>query len=215
VVEAAALLPLNRLAGPPEAGTPLSPGSALALRARDGDDGAFDHLMVLTQDRILALAWRLLGNPEDARDAAQETYLRAYRYLARYRPGHDFEAWLYRIAVNACRDVYRRRRAAGAVRSFEAETAAGRMAEPRSDSDSEAMASQSQQRRLVLEALAALPPGQRAALVLHDLEGKTSRQVAEILGSRPGTVRSQLASARARLKRAFALLVHRREGRIR
>lgn len=212
MVEAAALLPLNRLAGRAQSGAPLSPGSALAIRARDGDDGAFDQLMESTQDRIQALAWRLLGNPDDARDATQETYLRVYRHLARYRPDHDFEAWLYRIAVNVCRDFHRRR-GVRAVRSLEEETAAGRVREPRSEADSEAMALQAQRRRLVLEALATLPPRQRAALVLHDLEGKTSQQVARILGSRPGTVRSQLAAARARLKRAFALLAHRRDGR--
>jgi RNA polymerase sigma-70 factor (ECF subfamily) len=134
----------------------------------------------------------------------------SYRHLARYRPDHDFEAWLDRIAVNVCRDVYRRG-GSGAVRSFEGERASGRIAEPRSEADSDC---QGEQRRLVLQALAALPPRQRAALVLHDLEGKTSKQVARILGSRPGTVRSQLAAARARLKRAFALLAHRRDGRI-
>jgi RNA polymerase sigma-70 factor (ECF subfamily) len=180
------------------AGPELSPASALAIRAREGDDRAFDQLMASTQDRIQALAWRLLGNPDDARDAAQETYLRVYRHLARYRPDHDFEAWLYRIAVNVCRD-FRRRRGAGKLRSFDEERTAGRIGE---------------RRRLMLEALAALPPRQRAALVLHDLEGKTSQQVARILGSRPGTVRSQLAAARARLKRSFALLVRRRDGRI-
>ncbi len=213
MVEAAAFLALNGLAGRAESGSVLSPVSTLAIRAREGDDGAFDQLMVLTQDRILALAWRLLGSSEDARDAAQETYRRVYRHLALYRPDHDFEGWLYRIAVNVCRDFHRRR-GSGTVRSLESERAAGRIAEPRSEADSEAMACQGERRCLVLRALAALPPRQRAALVLHDLEGMTSGQVARILGSRPGTVRSQLAAARARLKRAFALLTHRRDGRI-
>lgn len=213
VVEAADVLLLSQAAPVAMDGPVLSPASSLAIRARDGDDAAFDQLMASTQDRILSLAWRLLGNVEDARDAAQETYLRVYRHLGRYRPDHDFEAWLYRIAVNVCRDVYRRR-GSGAARSFEAERAAGRIAEPRSEADSEAMASQGERRRLVFQALAALPPRQRAALVLHDLEGKTSQQVGRILGSRPGTVRSQLATARARLKHAFALLAHRGDGRI-
>jgi len=214
VVPSAASLLLSRPVTAVAAGPELSPASALAIRAREGDDRAFDQLMASTQDRIQALAWRLLGNLDDARDATQETYLRVYRHLARYRPDHDFEAWLYRIAVNACRDLHRRR-GSGTVRSFEGETAAGRIAELCSEVDSEAMALRAQRRRLVLEALAALPPRQRAALVLHDLEGKTSQQVARILGSSPGTVRSQLATARARLKRAFALLAYRRDGRTR
>ncbi len=211
--QAAAVLLLSRPAGA-VAGSALSPLSALALRAQAGDDGAFDQLMISTQDRILSLAWRLLGNAEDARDAAQESYLRVYRHLARYRPEHDFEAWLYRIAVNVCKDFYRYRRKRLATRSFDAESV-GQIPDSQDDSDFEKSALRRERRRLVLEALATLAPRQRAALVLHDLEGKTSEQVAKILGSRPGTVRSQLAAGRARLKRAFVLLMHRRSGRIR
>jgi RNA polymerase sigma-70 factor (ECF subfamily) len=205
--QAAAVLLLSRPAA--EAEPVLSQVSLLALRARDGDDKAFDQLMESTQDRILALAWRLLGNGEDARDAAQETYLRVYRHLARYKPDHDFEAWLYRIAVNVCRDLHRRR-GSGVVRSFDTDRHASGTPEVASESDSEAAALLAQRRRLVLDALATLPPRQRAALVLHDLEGKTSQQVARILGSRPGTVRSQLATARMRLKQALARLTSRR-----
>jgi hypothetical protein len=89
VVEAAGVLLLSQAAPVAMDGPVLSPASSLAIRARDGDDAAFDQLMASTQDRILSLAWRLLGNAEDAQDAAQETYLRAYRHLGRYRPDHD------------------------------------------------------------------------------------------------------------------------------
>ena len=93
----------------PEAGG-TSPLAALVERAKEGDGRAFDRLMVETQERVVGLAWRLLGSHEDARDASQEVYLRVYRHLGRFRPGHDFHAWLYRITVNVCRDAARRRR---------------------------------------------------------------------------------------------------------
>src|SRR5262249_43680329 len=121
----------------------------------------------------------------------------------------DFEAWLYRIAVNVCKDFYRHRQRWPTAIGFDAESPAGPSLEPRSESDSEKRTLEGERRRLVFEALATLSPRQRTALVLHDLEGKTSEQVARILGSRPGTVRSQLAAGRARLKRAFELTVSR------
>src|SRR5216117_1522745 len=84
--------------------------AALVEMAREGDGRAFDRLMLETQERVVGVAWRLLGSREDARDAAQEVYLRVYRHLGRFRAGHDFHGWLYRITVNVCRDAGRRRR---------------------------------------------------------------------------------------------------------
>src|SRR5215510_5191213 len=81
----------------------------LVERAQAGDAAAFDRLMELHQRRVISIAWRVLGNRDDAQDAAQETFLRAFKYLGRFRIGEDFSAWLYRIAINACRDFSRRR----------------------------------------------------------------------------------------------------------
>jgi len=183
----------------------VSPLSALAARAQSGDDGAFDDLMRETQTRVLAIGWRLLGTRDLAKDAAQETYLRAYRYLGRFRSERDFEAWICRIAVNVCRDLYRRARAGApsAPVSYESERDAGRMQEPSCEPSSETSLLESERRRLVLEAVAQLPPGEKAALVLRDLEGMTSERAAEVLGSTAGTVRSQVAAARRKVKLAL------------
>ena len=179
-----------------------SRATELAMRARAGDDRAFDELMRATEERVLAVAWRLLGTREDARDATQETFLRVYRYLGRFRAGHDFEAWLYRIAVNVCRDLYRRERAPGRVR-LDSSSEKAPACEPWTASEAEGRVLEGQRRSLVLRALATLPLRQRAAVVLRDLEGKTSDEVAAILGTRPGTVRAQLAIARIRLRAAI------------
>src|SRR2546423_1670484 len=82
----------------------------LIARARTGDATALEELMICTQHKVGATAWRMLGNPEDARDAAQDVYLRVFKYLDRYDPAQDFHGWLYRITMNVCRDTARKRR---------------------------------------------------------------------------------------------------------
>ncbi len=166
--------------------------AALVERARAGEAHAFDRLMLETQERVLAVAWRLLGNREDARDAAQETFVRVYRHLARFHAGQDLMAWIYRIAVNACRDAARRRRRSPIV--------AIEFREPAVHAKAEEELLDAERRSSVLAALATLPTKERAALVLRDLEGFTSEQAARILGCRPGTVRAQVAAARAKIR---------------
>jgi RNA polymerase sigma-70 factor (ECF subfamily) len=171
---------------------PTSALERLAERAREGDDAAFDRLMVETQARVLATAWRLLGTREDALDAAQEVYARVYRHLKGYRSDRDFYGWLYRITVNVCRDATRKRRPALVpMEPFP---------EPAQQADAEQLLLDAERRALVLEALQTLSTKERAALVLRDLEGLTSEEVARILGSRAGTVRAQIAGARAKIR---------------
>jgi RNA polymerase sigma-70 factor (ECF subfamily) len=166
--------------------------AALVERAREGDGRAFDRLMIETQERVVGLAWRMLGSREDARDAAQEVYLRVFRHLGRFRSEHDFHGWLYRITINVCRDAARRRR--------RAPVSDAAIAEPGEPPEAEEALLGAERWSRLLEALASLPPKERAALVLRDLEGLTSEQVARVLGSRPGTVRGQIASARMKMR---------------
>jgi RNA polymerase sigma-70 factor (ECF subfamily) len=178
--------------------------SALVERARDGDGRAFDRLMIETQEKVVGLAWRLLGSREDARDAAQEVYLRVYRYLGRFRAGQDFRGWLYRITVNVCRDAARRRR-----RAPVSDAAVAERGEP---PEAEEALLGAERWTQLLQALASLPPKERAALVLRDLEGLTSEQVARVLGSRPGTVRGLIASARMKMRGLCVDLLRNGEG---
>ena len=182
------------------AADPLAP---LVARARAGDAAAFDDLMRATERKVVATAWRLLGDREDVRDAAQEVYLRAFKYLARFREGEDFQAWLYRITVNVCRDAAARRRRAGhatAATDEELERAAADFENLAGANDAESDALRAQQRELLRRGLDALPERERAAIVLRDLEGLSTEEVARILNTRPVTVRSQVSSARAKLK---------------
>ncbi len=176
--------------------------SHLVERAKAGDATAFDQIMVHCQRKIMGLTWRLLGNEEDARDAAQETFLRAYRHLKSFKTDRDFNAWLYRIAVNVCHDLARKR----AVRhqqfaSIESEREYGTLDVLASADNAEELMMLKQKRALIAAALSALPPKERAAIVLRDLEGLSTEEVAEITGTRPATVRVQISSARAKIKK--------------
>lgn len=190
----------------PDAADGSSPLTLLVERARDGDGRAFDRLMVETQARVMGVAWRLLGSREDARDASQEVYLRVYRHLNRFRAGYDFHGWLYRITVNVCRDIARRRRRAPLAEG-------GAPSEPGSPPEAEQDLLQSERWNRLLEALAGLPAKERAAIVLRDLEGLTSEQVARVLGSRPATIRGQVAAARMRIRAFCVDLLEEKEAR--
>jgi len=175
--------------------------SAHIERARAGDAPAFEQVMVCTQHKVAATAWRLLGNREDARDAAQEVFLRAFKYLKAYRPEQDFHGWLYRITVNVCRDILRNRSKAGAQSS--ANDSGRELSAPETvaaESDTEEQAVVAQQRAIVRRALETLPEKERTALVLRDLEGLPTEEVARVMGSRPATVRSQVSTARGKVK---------------
>jgi len=176
--------------------------AALVARARAGDEIAFERIMLATEQRVVSIAWRMLGNRDDARDAAQDVYLRVFKYLAQFRAGEDFRGWLYRITINVCHDFARKKGTSGFGQldqiDFVQEGAA--LETGRRGTDPESLALHEQQLALIRSALQSLPPKERAALVLRDLEGFSTEEVAQALGSRPVTVRSQVSSARAKIK---------------
>jgi RNA polymerase sigma-70 factor (ECF subfamily) len=169
-------------------------------RARAGDSAAFEQIIDHCQRKVISTAWRLLGNREDAKDAAQDVFLRAYKYLGSFNPEQDFSGWLYRIIVNVCRDIARKRGRADQFKSFEAEREMGSFETLASSENVEAAAMQSQEQAIIAEALSRLSKKERAAIVLRDLEGMSTEEVARILGSSQTTVRSQIASARMKIK---------------
>jgi RNA polymerase sigma-70 factor (ECF subfamily) len=191
----------GELASLPEAPA-NDPLEQLVRRIRAGEADAFEELLARTEARILALAWRILGDRHLAEDAAQETYLRVFRSLNTFRLGESFEAWMVRIAVNVCYDLARKR---------------GPLPVPLEtlenlEGDATAMGAEQvvllhQRRALVRQAVASLPLGERAALVLRDLEGFSTEEAARILGVRPVTIRSQAASARAKVQVFCARLI--------
>jgi RNA polymerase sigma-70 factor (ECF subfamily) len=195
---------------------PRGPEAALASlieRAASGDAAAFDELMIHSQQKVMTVSWRLLGNEEDARDAAQETFLRVYKYLGSYRRDEDFFGWLYRITVNVCRDMERRRGIRkDQLTSLESEEEAGTLEHPAGADDALDQTLLAQRRAMVARAMATLPAKERAAVVLRDFEGLSTEEVARIMGTRPATVRVQISSARTKIKQYCMRLLKRTRG---
>jgi RNA polymerase sigma-70 factor, ECF subfamily len=192
-----------------EAATPTDAAfAALIERARSGNAAAFEQIVIRYQRKVLATAWRMLGNEDDARDAAQEVFLRAFKYLGSFKADQDFAGWIYRITVNVCRDAGRKRSQVAFI-SFEDEREAGGLDAAASSENLEAEAIRSEQRRMVADALDTLTRKERAALVLRDLEGLPTEEVARILGTTEATVRSQVSAARAKIKQFHERLLRR------
>jgi len=151
---------------------------------------SFDDLVRGQERRVLRTALRILGNVEDAQDAAQEVFLRLFKYFNRLDPVREIEAWLYRMTVNVCYDHLRRRRPVE-VLDWDPPVAA----------TYEAALDLADRRRLLELGLMTLSPRERAVVVLRDIEDLDTRTVAEILNVEEVTVRSQLSMARLKLRR--------------
>ena len=171
----------------------------VAQRVETREDLSFDEIFESYHERIYNCIYRLVGNPEEAHDLTQETFLRVYKHLHKFDPAQEFAPWLYRIAVNVCHDLARKR-SRGNPASLEAEMEAGNFAEPASPHNTERSAMHAQERKIIARALATLSEKERAAIILRDLEGLPTEEVARILGSTPTTVRSQISMARTKIK---------------
>ena len=162
-------------------------------RAIAGDVSAFEQILLRYERRVLSVAWRLLGKQEDAQDAAQEVFLRAFRYLHRFDRRRPFEPWLMKMTVNVCHDLSKKRR-----------EHPGETIDPdfvRAASDPHGELHSEEQKRILWRALQELPEKERAAIVLRDIEGLSTAEVAEALGSSEPTVRSQISNARLKIRK--------------
>jgi RNA polymerase sigma-70 factor (ECF subfamily) len=164
-----------------------------------GDPEAFGVLFARHRERLWAVALRTTGDREEAADALQDAMVSAFRKAASYREEAAVTTWLHRVVVNACLDRLRRR----AVRRADAlpedtATTPEPLREPVTASP-EARAELAERRDRVLAALGSLPPDQRAAIVLVDLQGHSVEEAAAVLEVPPGTVKSRCSRGRARL----------------
>jgi RNA polymerase sigma-70 factor, ECF subfamily len=167
----------------------------LLERAKAGDVSAFERIIVRYERRVLSVSWRLLGKLEDAQDASQEVFLRAFRYLHRFDSRRPFEPWLMKMTVNVCHDLGKKRQQQPeSVIDPDSVRATG---SPHHDLQTE------EQKKLLYTALQRLPEKERAAIVLRDIEGLSTAEVAEVLGSSEATVRSQISTARLKIRKAL------------
>ena len=157
------------------------------------DEGAFAELIERHDRSLRSLAFRLLADRDRMDDALQDAYVKAYRALPRFRGASAPETWLYRIVYNTCLDELRRRRRLRRHVQLDEQLPSG-----------EDLADAAAGRAGLAEALAALPPDQRTAVLLVDAEGFDYRAAAEVLGIEVGTLASRLSRARAALRRALS-----------
>jgi len=177
-----------------------------------GERDAFNQLVVLHQAGAYAVALRMLGDPDTAADITQDAFFSAYRAIGSFR-GASFRAWLLRIVSNACFDHFRAQGRRPSV-SLEATLAADRDVEAvgqSSDSrlpkammdpswDPEAIALRAEVIEQIQEALLNVTPEQRLALVLSDIQGLAYEEIAQVMGTALGTVKSRIARGRAHLR---------------
>jgi RNA polymerase sigma-70 factor, ECF subfamily len=153
------------------------------------EEASFEEVVRQRAAQVLRTAYRILGNWADAEDVAQEAYVRLHRHGLGFANEAAMGSWLYRVTVNLCLDRTR------AARPFEELPA---MASDDASAEEEAI--RNQQKRRLMAALATLPPKERAAVVLREIEGLSTAEVAAILGSTEGTVRSQVSKAVSHLR---------------
>jgi RNA polymerase sigma-70 factor (ECF subfamily) len=175
-------------------------------QAKQGDVQAYNTLVLHYQDRVYNLAYRIMGDPGAEADATQEAFISAYKSLNKFRGG-SFKSWLLRIVTNACYDElrYRKRRPQSSLDEItEANESSILLHSEKSPGPEE----HSQQTELVsaIEAcLEDLPEDQRTATVLCDVEGYDYSQIAEIMSSSLGTVKSRISRARSKLRECLQL----------
>ncbi len=173
----------------------------------------FERVALVHLDILYNTALRMTGNVQDAEDVVQETFVRAYRFFDKFQRGTNCKAWLFRIMKNNLVNMYRKKAREQATVSFERTAwahgveseVADPTYEPEINPDLDELVEDD-----VKRALESLPPEFKMAVVLSDLSGFTYKEVAEIMGTPVGTVRSRLSRARAFLLRRLSGLAARR-----
>ena len=185
----------------------IDPDRAAVEDARAGDGGAFEALVLRYQARIVNYASAMVHDAGAAEDVAQETFVRAWRGLGRFRGESAFKTWLYRIATNVARTHLDRRGRQARIgdRSLDDETEPLQTADvpsPAPDAETSLV-----RREAIDRALAELPDELRVALVLRDVEGLDYKEIAGVTGAPIGTVESRIFRARRRLRTLLRPLV--------
>ncbi len=198
---------LEQVAPAAAAGSRASAESEFIERLKRGEAAAFEELVAERSGEIYGLLFRLTENREEARDLTQETFLRAFQSIGRFRGEADLRTWIYRIAINQARNRWRwwRRRRRDSTVSLDAmqgqsnQTLMATLAESSENPEQQTLA---HERELALRsALRSVGRAYRETLILRDIEGFTYEEIATTLGINVGTVKSRLARGRQELRR--------------
>lgn len=176
----------------------------LIRRAQQGDNGAFEELLLLHQKKVYNLCLRMSANPDDALDLSQEAFLRAWRSLGQYQFEASFSTWLFRLTSNICIDFLRRkkrRQETSLTENYDDSDEGAELSLPDCAPLPEQQAITNETKIELARAMGQLAPDHREILQLRVVEGLPYEQIADILGVRVGTVKSRLARARLSLRK--------------
>jgi RNA polymerase sigma-70 factor (ECF subfamily) len=168
--------------------------SDLIERFKQGDLSAFEAIFRKHQDRIYNLCRYMLQDPQNAQDAAQDVFLKAYRALKDFTPDASLYTWIYRIAMNTCLDYRRKSRREG----FSSEPLTEDL--PSDEHSPYQLFESGEIRYSIQQALQKLPEKLRATIVLREIEGLSYEEIAEVLHTSAGTVKSRISRAREQLR---------------
>ncbi len=173
----------------------------------------FQSLVRRYQGRIFTASFRILSNAEEAEEVVQDTFLKVHHNISKFRQQASFAAWVFKIAHNLCMDILRNRQRKKGFRllSFDPQSSAeqhedpveayniiSQLADPNADPSQ--MLELREQGAIVADSLKQLTDNQRTVVVLHDIEGFSYQEIADIVGTSIGTVRSRLHYGRSKLK---------------
>jgi RNA polymerase sigma factor (sigma-70 family) len=173
----------------------------LIAAAQRGNVDAFNELVLAYQQQVYNLAYRIMGDPASAADAAQEAFISAFQNIGRFRGG-SFKSYLLRIVSNGCYDELRRRKRRPAT-SFEDFGEVDEDANPalvNGGEQPEEYAERQEMARVIQAGIETLPPDQRITLALSDVQGLSYQEIAEVTSVSLGTVKSRLARGRGKLR---------------
>jgi len=164
----------------------------LVARSRGGDVDSFNQLVTRWERPIYALAYRVIGREEDARDVCQETFLRAFRALGGFKGQAKFSSWLYRITLNLCRDWIRRERRTPIAQAPEGVDLIELASESAPSESIEELVARREMGRAIARVMAELPDEQRTAIILKEYHGLTFQEIADLLDCPLSTVKTRL-----------------------
>ena len=170
----------------------------LVSRAASGDSDAFEQLVTPHEKMMYALAYRMCGNAEDAKDCLQDSMLRIYKALPNFRGESSLSTWFFRIVTNSCLDSHRRRKVRRAE-SLEQLSQDGWNPADSAPGPSQ-LTENAELKRLLSKAIALLPPEIKSTVIMRDIHGFSYEEISDILGINIGTVKSRISRGREKLR---------------
>jgi len=171
-----------------------------------GEKSAFDTLVIRHKDRVFNLCLRFLGDYQEAEDTAQDVFLKAYNSLKRFRFESSFFTWLYRIAINTCKNKvkslgYRYRKMDNQI-DIPEESIEGHHAEHMENSGRDPVSDleNKEMKKILQHAIDSLPSDQKSVVILRDLQGLSYEEITDVTGFKLGTLKSRLSRARSNLR---------------